>query len=244
MAMDSDENQLIMGLIPCRECSESGLSHEDSNLELPEPSPQLRPLPTHDFLIPVHEKWSLKNGPKWTATICGGERLGKSRLVPIKSWLEGDMNHSPEVFFSRVPGIGLVIDLTATPASYDTDRFGDAPYIDSKGIPDDDKRLCCYRKLSGISKQVPSEEEVVRFCDTIRQHLENFPSDLIVVHCHYGFNRTGFMCVSYLVEECGYGVDEAVRCFADVRPPGIKHVWFVSELQKRYEGHDDNNNDE
>ncbi|KAF2458451.1 Alpha/Beta hydrolase protein [Lineolata rhizophorae] len=57
---------------------------------------------------------------------------------------------------------------------------------------------------------------------------------LIGVHCHYGFNRTGFFIVSYLVERLGYGLQEALDEFATMRPPGIRHEHFVDTLFVRY----------
>jgi protein-tyrosine phosphatase len=56
----------------------------------------------------------------------------------------------------------------------------------------------------------------------------------IGVHCHYGFNRTGFFIVSYLVERLGYKLDDAVAEFAQKKAPGIKHEYFVNELYVRY----------
>mmetsp|Transcript_26915 Transcript_26915/g.60167 ORF Transcript_26915/g.60167 Transcript_26915/m.60167 type:complete len:187 (+) Transcript_26915:488-1048(+) len=60
----------------------------------------------------------------------------------------------------------------------------------------------------------------------------------IAVHCHYGFNRTGFLIVSYLVEEENWRVDDAIAAFAASRPPGIKHGHFTDELRARYRERD------
>lgn len=57
---------------------------------------------------------------------------------------------------------------------------------------------------------------------------------LIGVHCHYGFNRTGFFIVSYLVERCGYTIQDAVNEFATRRPNGIRHAHFLETLWLRY----------
>eukprot|EP00756_Hemistasia_phaeocysticola_P003865 Hpha_TRINITY_DN12495_c0_g1::TRINITY_DN12495_c0_g1_i1::g.43003::m.43003 len=200
------------------------------SLSLPETLTTILPQPEGVFTVPEHEKWSLKNEPKWTRTPNGGARLPGTSIVPIKSWKEDSPHHCPDLFLLRHPGVGLVIDLTATPSSYEAARFGSDPSETSpEGV-----RLTCHRKLPGVSKQLPSEEEVERFCTTIRNHLAVYPLDLVVVHCHYGFNRTGFMCVSYLVLECGVPVDEAIQTFAEVRSPGIKHDWFISGLRERY----------
>ena len=60
------------------------------------------------------------------------------------------------------------------------------------------------------------------------------PARLIGVHCHYGFNRTGFFICSYLIEREGYGVQAAIDEFARGRPKGIKHAHFLDMLWVRY----------
>lgn len=49
-----------------------------------------------------------------------------------------------------------------------------------------------------------------------------------------GFNRTGFVVCSYLIEHCGLSVDQALQSFARSRPPGVKHEKFKNELHARY----------
>ena len=39
-------------------------------------------------------------------------------------------------------------------------------------------------------------------------------------YCSYGFNRTGFVCCAYLVEELGYTVEQGLEAFGEARPPG------------------------
>lgn len=48
-----------------------------------------------------------------------------------------------------------------------------------------------------------------------------------------GFNRTGFIVCSYLVEVAGLSIDEALDAFAMVRTPGVRHQDFVEELYCR-----------
>ncbi|KAF2496835.1 alpha/beta-hydrolase [Lophium mytilinum] len=57
---------------------------------------------------------------------------------------------------------------------------------------------------------------------------------LIGVHCHYGFNRTGFFLVCYLVERLGYSLPAAIQEFETARPPGIRHEHFKDALYVRY----------
>ncbi|KAI1711305.1 mRNA capping enzyme, catalytic domain-containing protein [Ditylenchus destructor] len=63
---------------------------------------------------------------------------------------------------------------------------------------------------------------------------ERHPNDVVGVHCSHGFNRTGFVIVSYLVEICKFPVDVAVNLFADARPTGIYKQNYLDDLQARY----------
>lgn len=47
-------------------------------------------------------------------------------------------------------------------------------------------------------------------------------------------SRTGFFICCYMVERLGYKLQDAVAEFAEKRPPGIKHEFFVDELYVRY----------
>jgi len=57
---------------------------------------------------------------------------------------------------------------------------------------------------------------------------------VVGVHCTHGFNRTGFLIVSYLCEEEDWGVEAAVDYFAKCRPPGIYKGHYIKELYGRY----------
>lgn len=52
-----------------------------------------------------------------------------------------------------------------------------------------------------------------------------------------GFNRTGFVVCSYLVQALGMSVNEALAAFEQARPPGVKHQRFVNELHRRFDNH-------
>ncbi len=70
-----------------------------------------------------------------------------------------------------------------------------------------------------------------------RATLEGWGDKFVIgVHCHYGFNRTGFFIVCYLVERCGHRVKDAIEAFAKARPNGIKHQHFKDRLYLRYSG--------
>lgn len=97
-----------------------------------------------------------------------------------------------------------------------------------------------YEKFPTVSKLPPKAEEVAGFnkvVDRLRK-IETDDGDvsshLIAVHCHYGFNRTGFFIVGYLVESMGWRLQDAIDEFETKRPPGIKHQHFIDELNVRY----------
>jgi hypothetical protein len=104
-----------------------------------------------------------------------------------------------------------------------------------------------YHKFPTVSKVPPTDAEVASFIDIVdkvRDDQEQRSSTeagwskdhLIGVHCHYGFNRTGYFVVCYLIERCGYSVQKAITTFAEARPNGIRHSHFLDRLFVRYFG--------
>ena len=105
---------------------------------------------------------------------------------------------------------------------------------------DVERKECKYVKLQcrGFS-ETPSTEQVRSFIELVDDFLSNRPLDIIGVHCTHGFNRTGFLIVSYLVEKHDYDVSAAIQEFANARPPGIYKQDYINELFKRYGDEDD-----
>src|SRR5882757_2775663 len=60
------------------------------------------------------------------------------------------------------------------------------------------------------------------------------PLDVIAVHCTHGYNRTGFLICSFLVEKQDWSIEAAVNAFAKCRPPGIYKHSYLRELFRRY----------
>ncbi len=58
------------------------------------------------------------------------------------------------------------------------------------------------------------------FIDVCSNFESKFPTQIIGVHCTHGFNRSGFLICSYLVEKFDFSIDAAVACFARLHPPG------------------------
>lgn len=87
--------------------------------------------------------------------------------------------------------------------------------------------------------ETPTRDNTDLFIKIVDSFISKNPTELIGVHCTHGFNRTGFLICSYLVEKLDFGVDMAVSLFAESRPPGIYKQDYLNELFKRYESEAD-----
>ncbi|KAL7751219.1 hypothetical protein RI367_003425 [Sorochytrium milnesiophthora] len=167
------------------------------------------------------EKWSLKNTAKWNATHPVGGLVGTSRLRGMKIPRSGDAVHSPTHLKQRYPRIGLVIDISKDAPSYDVEELERGGQVQ-------------YHKLSTASKIPPTRDDVAKFCAVVQAFLAQHPDKEIAVHCHYGFNRTGFMVCCYLTQMLNVPVADAIKAYAAARQPGIRHLHFKDELYLRY----------
>ena len=60
---------------------------------------------------------------------------------------------------------------------------------------------CTYVKVKCEGHQgAPNEDQVRLFIHICQKFIAQHPLEIIAVHCTHGFNRTGFLIVSYLVE--------------------------------------------
>lgn len=105
---------------------------------------------------------------------------------------------------------------------------------------DVEKKGCRYVKLQcrGFS-ETPSLEQTQSFIEIVDEFTSNNPLEIIGVHCTHGFNRTGFLIVSYLVEKHDMAVGAAIQMFAQARSPGIYKQEYITELYRRYDDEDD-----
>lgn len=87
--------------------------------------------------------------------------------------------------------------------------------------------------------EVPSREQVHAFIELVDEFNTNHPLEIIGVHCTHGFNRTGFLICSYLVEKFDFDIAAAIQTFAASRPPGIYKQDYINELFNRYGDEDD-----
>jgi mRNA-capping enzyme len=148
--------------------------------------------------------------------------------VPIQHRFTPDMvfqsvkNMTPSAKHNERPRIGLWIDLTNTKRFYD-----------SETIANND---CKYMKIECQGHEgAPNIEQTRTFIDLCKIFVSRDPINLIGVHCTHGFNRTGFLIVSYLVEEMECSVEAALAQFARVRQPGIYKAEYLKELYQRYD---------
>lgn len=183
------------------------------------------------------DKWGLKNEQKWldlqpiSDNITRNDGTETAPLLGMKTLREGDSTHSPQtlenLFYSgqshsHIRGtLVSIIDISA-----------DIPPYSPKNLSH-----ITYYKCATVSKVVPDQGSVRRFVQLVDDILSNceVKEPLIAVHCHYGFNRTGFLICCYLIERLGWTVREAVDGFRAARSPGIKHPHFIDALYVRYE---------
>ncbi|XP_058248641.1 mRNA-capping enzyme isoform X2 [Hemibagrus wyckioides] len=122
--------------------------------------------------------------------------------------------------------MGLLVDLT------NTTRFYERTDIEKEGI----KYFKLQCKGHGECPAVETTEMFIRICENF---IQKNPTELIGVHCTHGFNRTGFLICSYLVEKMDWSVEAAAAAFAHARSPGIYKEDYLKELFRRYGDIDD-----
>ncbi|RMZ79267.1 hypothetical protein DV737_g3488, partial [Chaetothyriales sp. CBS 132003] len=180
-------------------------------------------------------KWDVKNLEKWQATLPVSGPICTKAPPPnhtnglfraLKTLREQDSIHTPKRFIANWKDkIYAIIDISHDPPIYDTKA------MDRGGIH--------YHKFPTVSKVPPTVIEVGKFIALVDRIRNNMAADgetykSIGVHCHYGYNRTGFFICSYLIEREDFSVEEAVDEFKQAKPPGIKHDHFIDTLYVRY----------
>ncbi|KAK9479814.1 Alpha/Beta hydrolase protein [Lipomyces japonicus] len=201
-----DRHHSVSGII-----NEFVVSHVDQRLSL---AWQLADLATRD------DKWSLKNEQKWRKVEPVSAVIDHSPFRAMKTLRQDDDHHNPVRLETEFVDITDVIDIS---------RDQQPPY-DPAGF----KRIR-YHKFPTVSKIPPTRHDVNEFIKLVDQILHDQGNQAIIaVHCHYGFNRTGFLICSYMIQRMGKPVRVAVADFKAARNPGIKHPHFIDELYLRY----------
>ncbi|XP_034938933.1 mRNA-capping enzyme-like [Chelonus insularis] len=118
--------------------------------------------------------------------------------------------------------MGLLIDLT------NTNRFYNKADVEAHS--------CHYYKLQCRGHgETPTIKQTKVFIEICKNFIAQNPSEIIGVHCTHGFNRTGFLLISYLIESGTFNLDAAVNEFSSIRPPGIYKEDYIKELYRRYD---------
>nr|CDS26286.1 mrna capping enzyme [Hymenolepis microstoma] len=137
---------------------------------------------------------------------------------------------NPDCLFEAVKPyqLGMIVDLTKSNRFYKRDE------IENHG--------CKYVKIACKgNEECPTAEQVTLFIGVVNQFKKmNKDNDKkIAVHCTHGYNRTGFMIVSYLVEECQCSLEYALQLFAEARKPGIYKADYLKQLYTRFDDPED-----
>ncbi|ODQ78487.1 hypothetical protein BABINDRAFT_162696 [Babjeviella inositovora NRRL Y-12698] len=178
------------------------------------------------------DKWGLKNEIKWAKlkavsnVLVNPRTNSRAPLLGMKTLRESDETHSPAQLEALHPDIIAVVDISKDVPSYNPESFTRVK----------------YNKLPTVSKVPPDSVTVRNFINLADKNFSDYRAEsgaiehpLLAVHCHYGFNRTGFLICCYLIEKLGWSVNEAVMAFKLAKEPGIKHPHFIDALYVRYE---------
>ncbi|GAM85384.1 hypothetical protein ANO11243_033910 [Dothideomycetidae sp. 11243] len=177
-------------------------------------------------------KWDVKNLEKWNRVAPVSDPIA-GLFRAMKTLREVDDLHTPSVF-TRQWNLKSGVD---NPIAAIIDISHGSPVYDSKGLEEGGIE---YHKYPTVSKLPLSVDEVrgfIALVDRLRSQIRANPDSqnaVIAVHCHYGFNRTGFAIISYMIERLGYRLPDALEEFARSRPNGVRHEHFVNELHVRY----------
>lgn len=118
--------------------------------------------------------------------------------------------------------LGLVIDLT------NTNRFYNRNELDECGVQ--------YKKINCRGHgEAPSDEQTNDFIRVCSMFWQDNPDKIIGVHCTHGFNRTGFLIISYFVQILDWSLEAAVQHFTKSRSPGIYKQHYLDDLCQRYD---------
>ncbi|KAL2554749.1 mRNA capping enzyme family protein [Forsythia ovata] len=191
-------------------------------------------LPPHDDGYQMkRQRPHNKLPPGWLDCPAFGQEIGG--LIPSKVPLGESFNDCvlpgrrysfrQVIHQQRVLGrkLGLVIDLTNSSRYY---LINDCKKEGIKHV-----KIPCKGRDS-----VPDNEAVNRFVYEVAQFLtrQKQSEKYIFVHCTHGHNRTGYMIIHYLMRTRPISVTQAIKLFADARPPGIYKPDYIDALYNFY----------
>eukprot|EP00095_Tigriopus_kingsejongensis_P004298 maker-scaffold346_size200932-snap-gene-0.7 protein:Tk04298 transcript:maker-scaffold346_size200932-snap-gene-0.7-mRNA-1 annotation:"hypothetical protein CAPTEDRAFT_167250" len=171
--------------------------------------------------------------PRWLHCPRKSHELIASKFLAFKTPLDQKFDDQIEPQFRFPPTmimssmrsykvkVGLWVDLC------NTSRFYDKKIVEDMG--------CRYVKLHCRGHgAAPSAEQVDTFVNICTNFVQKNPLEIIAVHCTHGFNRTGFLIASYLIQKDDWSPEAAVEIFAKARPPGIYKNDYIEELFARF----------
>ncbi|CAL6446374.1 unnamed protein product [Bathycoccus prasinos] len=182
--------------------------------------------------IPYEKATVLTKLQKWGDYESCGENVGKTKFVPMKTPLSLEFLDQMEKYAhiltvekmlyeqreTKQREVTMIIDLSNHECLYEED------------IPKEVHRV----HVRNIAKSIPNIECCAKVMREATKHWKKHPEQYIAIHCAYGFNRTGFIVCSYLIEKENMTAEEALEAFAIARPPGVKHERFQLALKARY----------
>lgn len=177
-------------------------------------------------------KWDVKNLAKWQKVAPVSKPIANT-FAALKMLREVDEEHNPVLFSQKYRDrIYAVVDI-----SHESPVYNPAT-MEAGGI-----KYCKHPTVSKIPPTPDETRDFIALVDRLQREIDDrmekredlsLPRPLIGVHCHYGYNRTGFLIVCYLIERLDFGVQDAIDEFNKCRPPGIRHEHFIDTLFVRY----------
>ncbi|KAG2690772.1 hypothetical protein I3760_09G205100 [Carya illinoinensis] len=192
--------------------------------------------PAHDQLFQTKNLKSYEKSrlpPGWLDCPAAGQEICFMipSKVPLSEYYNGYVAPGKRYSFKqvihqqRVLGrkLGLVIDLT------NTSRYYTASDLNKEGIKH--VKIQCKGRDA-----VPDNASVNTFVFEVSQFLfrQKHSKKYILVHCTHGHNRTGYMIVHYIMRSHPTSVTQAIKMFAEARPPGIYKPDYIDALYTFY----------
>jgi atypical dual specificity phosphatase len=161
-------------------------------------------------------------------TACGKVIKGTNFIcfkVPLKKELFEYVTNDEDCWtvvklVNKQRALGAVIDLT------NTSRYYDSADVLNAGV--------LYKKIRVPGQEVPNEDIVQEFFDTVQEFSHRCPGMLIGVHCTHGLNRTGYLVCRYMVERLSVSPTDAIARFEAAREHKIEKHNYLEDLLKRH----------
>ncbi|XP_062568946.1 RNA/RNP complex-1-interacting phosphatase-like [Saccostrea cucullata] len=175
---------------------------------------------------------------RWEGYRALGKVIPGTRLITFKVPLKKELceklpeeeKFTPRSLVSMVKNLGcqlgMVVDLTFTTKYYS------ARDMEHQGIR--------YEKIFTEGHNVPSDDVVYRFFDTLESFYEtNKDNDQLVgVHCTHGVNRTGYVVCRYMIERLGFEPDKAMTVYHEARGYPVERENYIEDLRNRQLNHE------